>query len=91
MTAITLALNDPSQWPLLMTCAEVAHVLRRSTDTVYRRVRLGLMPPPGADGLFERAHIEQYCRGKKRVYERAAERGTPRGRVVAHTRKAVGE
>ena len=26
MTAITLPLHDPSQWPLLMTCEEVAHV-----------------------------------------------------------------
>jgi hypothetical protein len=68
--ACTLSLSDPSQWPLYMTRAEVAHVLRRSPRTIERRIARRRMPQPTGDGMFLRDEIEKYIRGGVRAFDR---------------------
>lgn len=69
---MNISISDPATWPLLLTKDEVATIVRRSVKTVMRRVRLGLMPPPGSDGLFYRDEIERYARGRKRDFEKSS-------------------
>jgi predicted DNA-binding transcriptional regulator AlpA len=64
-----LPLNDPSQWPVLMTKAEVAHVRRRSIRTIDRMVEAGTFPEPTSDGMWPREEIVKYCQGGIRKFD----------------------
>lgn len=70
MNAVALPLNDPSQWPLRMTKAETAHVLRWSVKTLERKVRAGVVPLPDADRFFIRAEIEHFLKGNVRQFDK---------------------
>jgi predicted DNA-binding transcriptional regulator AlpA len=65
-----LPLNDPSQWPLLMTKTEVAWVRRRSIRTIDRMVEAGTFPEPTSMGWWPRTEIEEYLKGGVRKWDR---------------------
>jgi hypothetical protein len=70
---IGLPLNDVTQWPLLMTRAEVATVIRVSPRTLRRLVAEGRFPPP-IRGTWARDVVDRYVHGQRREFERQAAR-----------------
>jgi predicted DNA-binding transcriptional regulator AlpA len=68
--SIDLPLNDPDQWPLLLTKAEVAHVTRRSIRTIDRMVAAGTFPEPTSDCKWVRQEVADYCMGGVRKFDR---------------------
>ncbi len=70
----TLPLHDPTQWPLRMTRADVAHVLRCDRSTLYLRIKRHLFPPPDLDRMWPRATVQRYAEGNIQEFGRQAKR-----------------
>lgn len=66
---MNLPLHDASLWPLLMTKQEVAHVTRRSTRTIDRKIAAGTFPEPTSDGMWTRDEVAAYCQGGIRKFD----------------------
>lgn len=85
---ITLALNDPSQWPLRMTFAEVAHVMRVCHATLFARIKSGRMFRADSDHKFERDAVIRYIRGGIKRFDEECDK---RERYERRHLKAVSE
>lgn len=69
---VALPLNDPSQWPLRMTHAEVARVIRVSRRELWRRIAQGRFPQADDGRTWARATVERYALGQVKEFERSA-------------------
>lgn len=67
---MNLPLNDPSQWPIQMGKAEVAHVMQRSIRQIDRWIEAGIFPEPTSMGWWPRKEIEEYLQGGVRKWDR---------------------
>lgn len=67
-----LPLHDASAWPLRMTRAEVAYVLRISQRELRRRMAQGRFPKPDDGISWARAKVIEFAESRMREFERSA-------------------
>lgn len=78
----TLALNDPTTWPLRMRRDEVAAVLRIAPRTLFERIEAGRFPPPDDGRSWARKVVLDYVEGGIRRFEEQAARTARRLKVA---------
>lgn len=70
----TISLSDSATWPLRMTVAEVAYVMRWSKRSLYDRIKQGRFPKSDDGRSWDRDVVERYAKGGIKAFERDAEK-----------------
>jgi hypothetical protein len=76
---MSIPLHDPKLWPVRLTRAEIAAVLRISQRELRRRIAQGRFPQSDDGRTWHRDVVQRYAEGGIKQFERQAEKRERRG------------